>query len=70
MSSVAYDRHFLSRKNVAFFPYLLVFRLRLIHELSVGVLFNQFRSIVAKIGTTQFPLIMLSVQFDYYRCNV
>ena len=55
--TVVFARRFLSLYNVACFPYLLILRSYLIHELSIGVLFSQFGSIVAMIGATQFPLL-------------
>ncbi len=55
--SLKYARDFLSRINFARFPYFMVFRLCLIQEQSIDVLFSQFGSIVAKIGAAQFPLL-------------
>ncbi len=40
VSTVVYAWHFYSRSNIARFPYLSAFRLRLIHKPSIGVQFS------------------------------
>ncbi len=39
--SVAYARHLLYRNNIARLSYLLLLRLSLVYEISIGVLFSQ-----------------------------